>query len=145
MTRILIPTDEKLYRTRVSGLGQVEFTTADRLSLNGPQQLVFAHPWIHYIRGPSGGITWEDDSDSDTDSDSAEVAPLPAAPALQADNYTLALEMIARLGQPFSALLLLKQPNGEYKRVAAENEIVVPGLGTNITSKNIRAKVLEIL
>ncbi|KAI6015351.1 hypothetical protein F5J12DRAFT_527514 [Pisolithus orientalis] len=137
--------DEKLYRTRVSGLGQVEFTTADRLSLNGPQQLVFAHPWIHYIRGPSGGITWEDDSDSHTDSDSAEVAPLPAAPALQVDNYTLALEMIARLGQPFSALLLLKQPNGEYKRVAAENEIVVPGLGTNITSKNIRAKVLEIL
>ncbi|KAI6144246.1 hypothetical protein BKA82DRAFT_4515649 [Pisolithus tinctorius] len=137
--------DEKLYRARVSGLGQVEFTTADRLSLNGPQQLVFAHPWIHYIRGPSGGITWEDDAESDTDSDSAEVAPLPAAPALQIDNYTRALEMIARLGQPFSAFLLLKQPNGEYKRVAAENEIVVPGLGTNITSKNIRAKVLEIL
>ncbi|KIO01941.1 hypothetical protein M404DRAFT_718124 [Pisolithus tinctorius Marx 270] len=137
--------DEKLYRARVSGLGQVEFTTADRLSLNGPQQLVFAHPWIHYIRGPSGGITWEDDSESDTDSDSAEVAPLPAVPALQVDHYTRALEMIARLGQPFSALLLMKQPSGEYRRVAAENEIVVPGLGTNITSKNIRARVLEIL
>lgn len=54
--------------------------------------------------------------------------------------------MITRIGQPFNALLLVQQSNGTYKRVAAENEIVVPGLGTNIpSSKYIRAKVLEIL
>ncbi|KIO00319.1 hypothetical protein M404DRAFT_153134 [Pisolithus tinctorius Marx 270] len=114
----------KLYRAQVSGLGQVEFTTADDLSLNEPRKFVFAHPWIRHIRGPS--IT-------------------PMHPAPQVGNYTRALEMVARLGQPFSALLLVQEPNGEYKRVAAENEIVVPGLGTDITSKNIRAKVLEIL
>lgn len=62
------------------------------------------------------------------------------------DEYTRALQMIARLGQPFSALLLVQQPNGEYKRVATENEIVVSGLGTDIMkSKTIQAKVLEIL
>ncbi|KAI6015973.1 hypothetical protein EDC04DRAFT_2608614 [Pisolithus marmoratus] len=44
-------------------------------------------------------------------------------------------EMIARLGQPFNALLLLQQLYGEYKRAAADNEIVVPGLGTSITSE----------
>ncbi|KIO04803.1 hypothetical protein M404DRAFT_540725 [Pisolithus tinctorius Marx 270] len=137
--------DEKSYRARVSGLGQVEFTTADQLSLNGIQNFVFAHPWIDYIRGPNGGVTWGGDSESDTDSDPDEVASSPAAATTQVDNYTRALEMIARLGQPFNALLLVQQSNGTYKRVAAEREIVVSGLGTNITSKNIRAKVLEIL
>ncbi|KAI5987401.1 hypothetical protein F5J12DRAFT_866902 [Pisolithus orientalis] len=66
-------------------------------------------------------------------------------PVPQVDSYTRALEMIARLGQSFNAFLLVQQWNGTYKRVAAEREIVVSGLGTNITSKNIRVKVLEIL
>ncbi|KIO02206.1 hypothetical protein M404DRAFT_148346 [Pisolithus tinctorius Marx 270] len=136
---------EKLYRARVSGLGQVEFTTADQLSLNGIQKFVFAHPWINHIRGPNGGVIWGDDSESDTDSDPGEVVPSPAVPATQIDNYTRALEMIARLGQPFNALLLVQQSSETYKRVAAEREIAISGLGTNITSKNIRARVLEIL
>ncbi|KAI5981868.1 hypothetical protein EDC04DRAFT_2847140 [Pisolithus marmoratus] len=48
--------------------------------------------------------------------------------------------MIARLGQSFGLLILLQQRNGDYKSVAAENEIVISGLGTNITSKNIQTK-----
>ncbi|KIO11081.1 hypothetical protein M404DRAFT_127323 [Pisolithus tinctorius Marx 270] len=127
----------------VSGLGQVEFTTADQLSLNRSQRFVFVNPWIHHIRGPSGGVTWGVDSESDTDYD--EVATSPAVPASQVDNYTRALEMVSRLGQSFNALLLAQQLNGEYKRVAAENEIVVAGLGTNITPKNIHARILDIL
>ncbi|KAI6004545.1 hypothetical protein F5J12DRAFT_913670 [Pisolithus orientalis] len=137
--------NDKLYRAQVSGLGEVEFTTADQLSLNGTQKFVFAHPWIDYIRGLNSGITWGDDSESDPDSDSDEVAPSPTVPARQVDNYTRALEMVARLGQPFNAFLFVQQLNGTYKRVAAEREIVVSGPGTNITSKNIRVKVLEIL
>ncbi|KAI5982356.1 hypothetical protein EDC04DRAFT_1834113 [Pisolithus marmoratus] len=148
---------EKLYRARVAGLGNVEFTSTDDLPLHEPRKFVLAHPWIRYIRGPSGGVTWgDDDSESDTESNSGSdcdaesddvvpPSPLYAVPASQIDDYTRALQMIARLGQPFNALLLLQQPNGEYKRIAAENEIVVPGLGTDITSKVIRAKVLEIL
>ncbi|KIO01921.1 hypothetical protein M404DRAFT_28172, partial [Pisolithus tinctorius Marx 270] len=81
----------------------------------------------------------------DDDAEWDEVLPLHAVPVPQVDDYTRALQMVARLGQPFNALLLMQQPNGEYKRVAAENEIVVSGLGTNITSKNILATVLEIL
>ncbi|KAI6094201.1 hypothetical protein F5141DRAFT_1070226 [Pisolithus sp. B1] len=143
----------KLYRARVSGLGNVEFTTADDLPLQEPQKFVFVHPWIRHIRGPSSGIAWGDGSDSDTDSDSGSshnaglgaVAPLHVAPMPKVGSYARALQMIARLGQPFNALLLVQQPNGEYKRVAAENEIIVSGLGTDITSNNIRAKVLEIL
>ncbi|KAI5996844.1 hypothetical protein F5J12DRAFT_346351 [Pisolithus orientalis] len=131
--------NEKLYRARVSGLGQVEFVTADQLLLNGTQKFIFAYPWIDHIRGPNGGVTRGDDSDSDED------VPSHAVHMAQVDNYTRALEMIARLGQPFNALLLVQQSNGTYKRVAADQEIVVSGLGTNITSKNIRVKVLEVL
>ncbi|KAI6014941.1 hypothetical protein EDC04DRAFT_3144985 [Pisolithus marmoratus] len=152
--------NEKLYRAKVSGLGKVEFTTADELPLDKPQKLVFVHPWIRYIRGPSDGVAWGDDLESDTDSDSdldldssgevgwdevAPPSPSRAGSTPQIDDYTRALQTIARLRQPFNALLLIQLPNGEYKRVAAENEIVVSGLGTDITSKNIWAKVLEVL
>ncbi|KAI6015349.1 hypothetical protein F5J12DRAFT_890694 [Pisolithus orientalis] len=145
--------NEKLYRARVSGLGNVEFTTAGDLPFNEPQKFVFAHPWIRHIRGPSSGIAWggsEFDPESDLDGDAgsdedAPPSPLHAGSVPHVSDYTLALQMIARLGQPFSALLLVQQPNGEYKRVAAENEIIVSGLGTNITSKNTLATVLEIL
>ncbi|KAI6041682.1 hypothetical protein EDC04DRAFT_1229841, partial [Pisolithus marmoratus] len=136
--------NEKLYRARVSGLGKVEFTTADELPLDKPQKFVFVHPWIRHIRGPSDEVVWGGDSESDTDFDSDsecdtgsdEVAPplpSPVVPAPQVDDYTRALQMIARLRQPFNALLLVQQPYGEYKRVAAGNEIVVPGLRANIT------------
>ncbi|KAI6146669.1 hypothetical protein BKA82DRAFT_2189167 [Pisolithus tinctorius] len=137
--------NEKLYRARVSGLGQVEFTTTDDLLRNEPRKFVFAHPWIRYFRGPSSGVAWGDDLESDTDTDFDGVVPSHAVSAPRIDNYIRVLEMIARLGQPFNALLLVQQPNGEYKRVAAENEIVVSGLGTNIAPKNVRATVLEIL
>ncbi|KIO01330.1 hypothetical protein M404DRAFT_736368 [Pisolithus tinctorius Marx 270] len=145
--------NEKLYRAKAFGLGDVEFTTAGDLPLNKPNKFVFAHPWIRQIRGPSDGVLWDGDLECDADPDldlnggaaSDAVVPLPAVPAPQVDDYTRALQMVARLSQPFSALLFMQQPNGEYKRVAAENKIIVSGLGTNITFKDIRVKVLEIL
>ncbi|KAI6144211.1 hypothetical protein BKA82DRAFT_2383267 [Pisolithus tinctorius] len=145
--------NEKLYRARVSGLGRVEFRTADDLPLHEPKKFVFAHPWIHQIRGPSGGVVGGGDLRSDTDSDSDwdgdarsdEVVALHTVSMPQVDDYTRALQMIARLGQPFNVLLLVQQMHGEHKRVAAENEIVISGLGTDITSKHIQVQVLEIV
>ncbi|KAI6098464.1 hypothetical protein F5141DRAFT_426499 [Pisolithus sp. B1] len=148
--------NEKAYRAKVLGLGKVIFTTADDLPLQEPQKLVFAHPWISYIRGPSNGDTCGSDSESfvDSDSDSEHDAgsgavmppsPLHAIPVPQVDDYTQSLQMVARLGQPFKALLLLQQPERHYRRVATESEIIVQVLGTNITSQNVQTKVLEIL
>ncbi|KAI6144910.1 hypothetical protein BKA82DRAFT_4394211 [Pisolithus tinctorius] len=145
--------DEKLYRAKVSGLGRVEFRTADDLPLHEPKKFVFAHPWIHHIQGPGGGVVAEGDSLSDTDSDldsdgdarSDEVVALHTVSMPQVDDYTRALQMIARLGQPFNALLLVQQMHGEYKRVAAENEIVISGFGADIASKYIQVQVLEIV
>ncbi|KAI5980416.1 hypothetical protein EDC04DRAFT_2618677 [Pisolithus marmoratus] len=141
---------EKLYLAEVPGLGNVEFITADDLPLHKRQKFVFAHPWISHIRGPSSGPAWADDPESDTDFDSGSDSDAGSDGVVllhtpQVGRHAKALQMIARLGQPFNALLLVQQPNREYKRVAAENEIIIPGLGTNITSKNVRAQVLEIL
>ncbi|KAI6004542.1 hypothetical protein F5J12DRAFT_913668 [Pisolithus orientalis] len=146
---------EKLHRARVSGLGKVEFSTADDLPLHEAQTFILVHPWIDHIRGPDSVIAWGDDaeSDADTNCDSdhdiesdgdGPSSPLHAIPP-EVHGYTRALQVIARLGQPFSALLLLQQPKGEYRRVATEEEIVISGLGTNITPTNIRVGVLEIL
>ncbi|KAI6120836.1 hypothetical protein EV401DRAFT_1953740 [Pisolithus croceorrhizus] len=145
--------DEKLYHAKVSGLGDVVVKTTDDLTLDKQKRFVLAHPWIHHVQGPSNGITEDNDSESDTDTDSGldgstgfdEDASSRAVAAPLVGRYARALEMIARLGQPFHALLLVQQPSGEYRRVAAENDIFVPGLGTDIDPKDIRAKVLEIL
>ncbi|KAI6124116.1 hypothetical protein EV401DRAFT_1207212 [Pisolithus croceorrhizus] len=85
--------DENLYRARVSGLGHVEFTTADDLSLHEPQTFVFVHPWICHIQGPSSGVAWGNDSgsDSDSDSESGGVAPLHTVPVPQISSYARAL------------------------------------------------------
>ncbi|KAI6097475.1 hypothetical protein F5141DRAFT_1220039 [Pisolithus sp. B1] len=146
--------DEKLHHAKVSGLGNVEFTTADNLTLDKRKKFIFVYPCIRHIRGPSTSeITGENEaeSDADTDSDSDgsvgldEDASSHAVAMPQVGGYARALQTIVPLGQPFNAFLLVQQPNGEYKRIATENEIVVSGLGADITPRNTWARVLEIL
>ena len=50
-----------------------------------------------------------------------------------------------RLRHPFNALLLEQQPNCQHKRVAAEQEIIVPGVPDKTDPKDIRAKLVEIV
>ncbi|KIK12134.1 hypothetical protein PISMIDRAFT_463973 [Pisolithus microcarpus 441] len=145
--------DGKRYRAKVSGLKGVDVTTMDNIILDKQRRFVLVHPWIRYVRGRHNGVNGEFHSGSDTDTDSGvdvsarwhPVAPPRAAPPPLVGRYARALEMIARLAQPFHALLLVQQPGGEYKRVAADNDILVPGLRTDIDPRDIRARVLEIL
>jgi hypothetical protein len=97
--------------------------------------------------GPDDEQEAESDGDEDDciDDASAPASPLYAEPSPQVDTFTQALRMIARLGCPFNALLLERQPNGQYKRVAANHEILVPGLPSKTNPKDIRAMVLEIV
>ena len=141
---------ENRYRARVSGIGNVEFETCDRLSLTEPRKLIFVHPWIHDLRDPLDGFTWESgvdddeyDSGPESEAGSAPNSPLYAPPAATMDDYTRALRLIVRLQQSFHALLLQQQPNGEFKRIAAEHEIVMPGIDRQ--PKDIRIEVVEIL
>lgn len=112
-----------------SGLGNVEFTITDNLLKGKRRKIVFAHPWIHRILGRSSVVAQAGDPDFDIDSN--RMATLVQ---MTFCHHTL-----------FSALLLVQQPDGGFKRVSTENEIVASGPGTNVTSKTIRPKVLEIL
>jgi len=159
--------DEKCYRARVSGIGHVEFRTSDSLSLSEPRSLVLAHPWIRDLRGTAEEEACGELSDSDDDSSSCSgseveeeslspaaasaaapdvATPLYGGPIATMDVSTRALKLVVRLQQPFRALLLQQQPHGGYKRVASEQEILVPGLESRISSiKDVRVEIVEIL
>lgn len=156
---------EYRYGACVSGIGDVEFQASERLSPREARKLVFVHPWICGLRDPLDGLSWggttdddededrdgygpegEEDADLETETGSAPSSPLHVAPAATINDYTRALRLIVRLQQPFHALLLQQQPNGEFKRVATEHEIIVPGIGRQINSaRDIHADVTEIL
>ena len=145
------------YRARISGIGDVEFQTWDLLSPQEPRKLIFVYPWVRDLYDPFDDFNWgcsdsedededEDKSDPETDAGSSPPSPLAAVPAPIMDDYTRALRLIARLQQPFHGPILQKQVNGEFKRVAAEYAIVVPGIDRRINfAKNIRTGIVEIL
>ena len=152
-----------LYRATVSLLGRVEFRTADAMPLTKPRKLFFVHPWLRDLHDPLDGSVSDDERDDEsevgsthteesdagsgdgTDDASAPASPLHAEPSARVDTSTQALQLIARLGCRFNALLLERQSNGQYKRVAAEHEIIVPGVPSKTNPKDIRAKVFEIV
>ncbi|KAI9569842.1 hypothetical protein HD554DRAFT_2327801 [Boletus coccyginus] len=116
---------ESRYRAWVSGIGNVDFQTFDRLSLSEPRRLILVHSWIRDLRDPLDGFTWGSAADDDVYEDDPEAeagfaptSPLYAPPAATMDDYTRALRLIVRLQQPFHGLLLQQQPNGEFKRIA---------------------------
>ena len=146
---------EKHYRARVSGIGYVDFRTSDQLSSTEPRRLILVHPWIRALRDPLDRFAWgstvdhdEDESDLGTVAGPRPTSELPsqAVPAASMDDYTRALRLVVRLHQPFHALLLQQQPDGEFYRVAAEREIVVPGLEHGIHfGRDVRVDVVEVL
>lgn len=148
------------YLAKVSGLGKVEIATVDVLPLQEPRKVVFVHPWIRDIRGGDAGSPWADELDSDSDSQTvvtdadsgddtdidsdADSTPFSAMPSAHVDILTRALSIIVRLTQPFGALVLLEQPDGSFKRVASEDEIVVQLKQNVVSLKDVRAKVVEV-
>ena len=88
-------TSPRLYRAATSALGEVEIKTRDDLSrMKGP---LLIHPWISSI------LNQEFLYDS-----------------VELDRTTRALRLIARLRQPFGALLLETVAHARYRRVAAD-------------------------
>ena len=160
-------TQGTLYRASVPLLGRVEFRTTDVMPLKKPQNLVFVHPWLRDLGDPDEGFVSDDESEAESDvgsddmvetqsnarsgnsSDdgSAQISPLHAGPSARVDRYTHALRLVARLGRPFNALLLERQSGtNHYKRVAAEDEIILPGVSHEIElKKSVRVKLLEIV
>ena len=90
----------RAYRATTSALGEVEIKTADDLS--GMKDLVLIHPWISSLFDQEF---------------SRGVAAL--------HNTMRALRLVARLRQPFGALLLAPLSRVQYRRVATDSLIMV--------------------
>ena len=147
------------YRARMSAIGKVEFQTSDKLSPEEARKLVFVNPWVRDLRDPLDDLPWgvatdggevededEDESDSEAETDSAPSSSLHILPLAAMDDYSRALRLIVRLQQPFHALLLQQQLNGEFKRVATKHEIILPGIKHHINFvRDIHTDVVEIL
>jgi hypothetical protein len=60
-------------------------------------------------------------------------------------SYSRALQLIARLGQPFGAFLLAQQQGGEYRRIASEQNIMAQVKDTTAVHDMMDVRTLEIL
>ena len=155
-----------LYRATVSCLGEIEFRTTDVMPRKQPQRLVFVYPWIADLRELPDGSASDDEAEAESDvssdepeyesdvgsgdgtDDASERVSPPDADSLPRVNPSIlpALRLIARLGRPFNALLLKEQSNKQqYKRVAAEHEIIVRGVPYKMNHSNILVGELEVV
>ncbi|KAI6022002.1 hypothetical protein EDC04DRAFT_2901010 [Pisolithus marmoratus] len=104
------------YQAQSSTLGHFEFKTSCTAFMD-QDEVVLVYPWIRDLL-------------AQTD--------LPGC-----DKYNMALRLVVHLEQPFRALLLVKRSFDTYKRVAVDNEILIPQW--KVTSlQDIVAKVLDI-
>ena len=107
-------------------LGRVEFRTADVMPLTQPAKLIFVHPWIYDLI------------------DLHEF--MPHSFNRQGDTHTQALQLIAKLGRPFSILLLQYSANRQYKHITTKHNIIISGVSYNPNlTKSISAEVLEVI
>ncbi|KAN0094881.1 hypothetical protein V8E55_003168, partial [Tylopilus felleus] len=131
----------RVFRAQTDALGIVEIGTEEDLSRFNSLYLV--HPWLDFLldQRPVGGVieTIPEENTGDPSSSLGEPPSWTAAPPEDAgslrppssvspeDKLNRALQMIARLKQPFGALLLAENPGkvAAYRRVAAETLITV--------------------
>jgi hypothetical protein len=134
----------RVYRAETLPFGMMEIKT--RYDLARMKYLYIVHPWLATLlerEGMQSGVSVEDDvapntddeeiSDEDDDSSSLPEPGSPSIPApvrmVAMDPETRARRFVARLRQPFGAILVTLASTGrgavDYKRVAADAMITV--------------------
>jgi hypothetical protein len=114
-------------------------TTEDKLihllrARSSHQSFLLVRPWDRSLLELPDFADLPDFSDTESVEDwTLPVSPLHDLPvvSLGGDNglidsgsYSRALQLVVRLGQPFSAFLLAQQWGGEYKRIASDQNII---------------------
>ncbi|KAN0094863.1 hypothetical protein V8E55_003150 [Tylopilus felleus] len=155
----------RVFRAQTDALGIVAIGAEEDLSRFNSPYLV--HPWLDFLldQRPVGGVieTIPEENTGDQSSSLGELPPFtgpsntpdagslrPPSSVSQEDRVIRALQVVARLSQPFGALLLTPDTGkiAAYRRVAAETLIMVrveemtPALLNKLIS-NVR--VLDIL
>ena len=108
------------YEVKAGGLQDLLITTEDKLSRK--QKLLLVRPWDCNLLKLCDTADSDDDSDAHsvmTDDSGTSWGKEPA----DSDSDSRALRLLACLGQPFRALLLVQQGK-EFRRIAADYNIV---------------------
>ncbi|KAG2361109.1 hypothetical protein BDR07DRAFT_88521 [Suillus spraguei] len=135
------------YEVKADGLHDLQITTEDRLlqfSRGRParQSFLLARPWDRRLLELPG---YADDTESVNDNNFA----LPDSPGEQgpvgSELSDRAMRLIVRLGQPFSAFLLVQQRSGEYKRIASDHDIITQVKDVDSVHSMMDIRTLEIL
>jgi hypothetical protein len=145
------------YDVKANGLDDLLVTTEDKLIQFSParptqQTFLLVRPWNRHDLGLPD---FEDDARSAGDWSESESLSYPPSDWYPDGDLSedmefsfwrnLELSLIARLGQPFGALLLAQQRGGEYKRIASNRNIIahIRDLDAVHCMKDVRT--LEIL
>ncbi|KAG2339204.1 HET-domain-containing protein [Suillus weaverae] len=153
----------EIYEVKADRLHDLLITTEDKLiqfSSSRPtmQTFLLVFPCNHYLdlpdfAEPSGFAELPDDADdtqSNEDYWSAPGSPLQDSPGGFPDRREMvdselsdrALQLTARLAQPFGAFLLAHQRGGEYKRITSDHVIIAQA--RDLSSIPDMVKTLEI-
>ena len=117
VTEVRLKRKEKYftYEVKADGLRDLLITTEDELMQFSPakparQTLLLVHPWNRDLLEQPAPV--EDTQNMEDSSMHGSIG----------DNETV-LRLIARLGQPFIAFLLMRRSSGEFQRLASDHDI----------------------
>ncbi|KAG2110611.1 uncharacterized protein F5147DRAFT_689308, partial [Suillus discolor] len=108
--------------------------------------ILLVRPWSHDLLGLRDTADDTQSVDNLSVSESLWHDSLPARTGpIYWDPHSRALRLIVRLGQPFSAFLLARQRDGEFKRIASEHDIIAQVKGMASISYLMDIRTLEVL
>ncbi|KAG2338322.1 hypothetical protein BDR05DRAFT_705055 [Suillus weaverae] len=145
--------DTYSYALKSDGLHDLQITTEDKLILFSParppptwQTILLVRPWSRHLlelHGPAEDMKSMGDW-------SVPGSPVHDSPAAQnepvySESHLRALRLIVRLGQPFSAFLLARQRDGEFKRIASDHDIIAQVKDMTSVDNMMDIRTLEVL
>ncbi|KAG1726975.1 uncharacterized protein EDB91DRAFT_899684 [Suillus paluster] len=131
---------DQAYRVKAHGLQDLQITTTqlNPVSRTKPSQQTFllVRPWDRRLLElpnfteqsafADNAESLGDLSDPESPLDDSDESPCSSSgeeELVNSESHLRALRLMVRLGQPFSAFLLARQPGGEYQRIASDRNI----------------------
>jgi hypothetical protein len=139
--------DQDTYAVKSDGLRDLHITIKDKFtpfSLARPppvwQTILLVRPWSRHLLD----LHHPADDTQSVENWSSPLGNSRLAPTY-ANFHSRALRLIVRLGQPFSAFLLARQVNGEFKRIASDHDIIAQVKDITFVDNMMDIRTLEIL
>ncbi|KAG1817625.1 WD40-repeat-containing domain protein [Suillus subaureus] len=140
------------YDVKADGLRDLPITTEDQLAQfwlgrRVRRTVLLIRPWTRYLLGLSDFAELLDFAEPPDINDECSVQDYWSAlesPGEQPECER-AFRLVAHLGKPFSAFLLVQQPGGEYRRIASDISIIAQVRDASSIDDLMDIRTLEIL